>query len=95
MQPVAELAATGGEVPPFGVTGPRIHSDFVFVEFFFKSRQFRACAVELPFQIVSFHSHFGFVCLKLSGEFAIQPKNEAGLWQAGRFRSTAATAQCT
>jgi hypothetical protein len=95
IQPVAELAATGIEIAPLGVARPRVGGDLLVVKFFFKGGQLRARAVELPFQIVSFHSHVDFVCLKLSGGFAIQPKNEAGLWQAIRFQSTAVTAQCT
>ena len=63
VQSVAELAANCIEVAPLGIAGPCFNGDLVFVELFFKGRQLRARAIELPFQIVSFHSHVDFVCL--------------------------------
>ena len=83
VQPVAELAATGTEVSPFGVARPCAGSDLVFVEFFFKGRQLRARAGELPFQIVSFHSHVDFVCLKLVRRVRDPAEKRGGIVASG------------
>ncbi len=83
VQSVAELAANGIEVAPLGVAGPCFGGDFVFVEFFFKGRQLRARAVELPFQIVSFHSHVDFVCLKLVRRVRDPAEKRGGIVASG------------
>lgn len=64
IQSVAELSAAGAQVPPFRIARSSIGSDTVLIELLLKGGQLRAGSVELPFQVVSFHSHVGFNGLK-------------------------------
>jgi len=56
-QPATELTTASTEVSPLGIQFPAIGGDAILLKLFLASRQLGARTIELPFQILSFHSH--------------------------------------
>ena len=57
MQSSAKLTTNSVQISPFRMRRPIISGDAILVEFFFKGRQLRTGTVELPLQVIAFHSH--------------------------------------